>query len=55
MGTENKALQLPLAQQRLAIEAPPLKRNMCVFHLTDDHDSSSCLEIVRHAQMINTR
>lgn len=55
MGIGNTTLQLPPAQQRLAIEAPPLKGNMCVFHLTNGHDGSSCPEMVQYAQMINTR
>lgn len=26
---------------------------MCIFHLMDDHDGSSCLEMVRHAQILS--
>lgn len=26
---------------------------MCVFHLTDEHDGSSCPEMVRYAQLMN--
>ncbi|XP_059066583.1 uncharacterized protein LOC131857844 [Cryptomeria japonica] len=28
---------------------------MCIFHLTDDHDRSSCLEMVRYSQLIGSK
>lgn len=46
-------MQLPPAQQRFTIEAPPAKGNMCVFHLIDEHDGNSYLEMVRYAQLVN--
>lgn len=52
-GGGGRQLQLPPIQQRLAIEAPPLKANSCVFHLTDEHDGSSCPEMVHFSQMIS--
>ena len=42
---------LPPNQERLQIEAPPNKNNMCVFHLTNDHEGSTCLENVRYQQL----
>lgn len=48
-------MQLPPAQQRLAIEAPPSKGNMCVFHLNDEHDGSSCPEVVCYTQLMNLK
>ena len=32
---------LPLSQQRLQIEPPPNKNNMCVFHLTNDQEGTT--------------
>lgn len=55
LGIRNKSLQLPPTQQRLAIEAPPPKGSMCVFHLIDDHDGNSCPEMVRYAQLISSK
>lgn len=52
-GGGGRQLQLPPIQQRLAIEVPPLKTNSCVFHLTDEHDGSSCPKMVHFSQMIS--
>ena len=38
---DRKFLQLTGLQPRLQIEAAPKKGNMCVFHLTIDHDGES--------------
>ena len=45
---QGKQYALPSSQQRLQIEAPPNKNNMCVFHLTNDHEGTSCPENIRY-------
>lgn len=47
--------QLPTAQPRLAIEAPPRQTSMCVFHLTTDHDGATCPDMQRFLQMEATK
>lgn len=41
-------------QQRLAIEAPPKMGNMCVFHLTTNHNGESCPKVVRMMHLLTT-
>ena len=41
-------------QPRLQIEAAPKKSNMCMFHLTIDHDSENCLETAHMMQLLAT-
>jgi hypothetical protein len=43
-NNDGKFPMLRGSQPRLAIEAAPKKGNMCVFHLTTDHDSEIYLE-----------
>ena len=40
---EEKVLQLPLAQQRLAIEVSPKKYNMFTFHQKEDNEDEACV------------
>lgn len=47
--------QLPVAQPRLAIEAPPGQTSMCVFHLTTGHDGATCPNMKRYLQMEATK
>lgn len=47
----NKNLQIHTAQQRLAIEAPPKRHNMCVFYLRVDHDGDTCVDMIKYRQM----
>lgn len=51
MKKEGRLLLFPPVQQRLAIEAPPKKDSMCMFHLTSGHDGKNFLEMVRLMQI----
>ena len=53
-NNEGKFPQLTGPQPRLQIEATPKKGNMCVFHLTTDHDSESFPETARMMQLLST-
>lgn len=50
-------LPLPPTQQMLVIEAPSIdkKKNMCVFHLTSDHDGVDCPKMKRFIQLTTTK
>lgn len=51
-GTFGKQSNILLGKQKLLIEGPSANiGNMYIFHLTDDHDGSSCPEMVRYHQM----
>ena len=46
-NNDGKFPQLVGLQPRLVIEVAPKKGNMCVFHLTTNHDSESCPKTTR--------
>lgn len=53
-NTDEKFPHLTGPQPRLAIEVAPKKGNMCMFHLTTDHDSEIFLEPTRMMQLLST-
>ena len=53
--SQGKQFTLPPSQKILQIEPPPNKNNMCVFHLTNDHEGTTCPEDIRHQQLETER
>lgn len=53
-SADNKFPQLTGPEPRLQIEAAPKKGNMCMFHLTMDHDSENYPETICMMQLLAT-